>query len=98
MEQIALAPSETERISLMLEQLIHRSITLSELPYPLASFYYLGEAAHIPEVLQLRSNLAKAEADRERYYRAACRGGFGVPIIKPQGNTFRELENLRRTA
>jgi hypothetical protein len=82
----------------MLEQLIYGAISLSQLPVPLASFYYLGEATHIPEVLELRTKLAQAEADSERYYRAACRGGFGTPIIKPQGKTFRELEALRRVA
>lgn len=98
MEQVALSPGETVVISLMFEQLINRKINLSELPPPLASFYYLGEATLIPEVLTLRNNLVQAEADRERYYRAACRGGFGTPVIKPQGKTFQELETLRRIA
>lgn len=98
MEQVVLSAGETVRISLMFEQLINRKISLPELPLPLASFYYLGEAAHIPEVLQLRNTLAQAESDRERYYRAACRGGFGTPVIKPQGKTFLELENIRRIA
>ncbi len=98
MAQLVLSASETVKVSLMLEHLIHGSVGLQQLPVPLASFYYLGEATHIPEVLELRTKLTQAEADRERYYRAACRGGFGTPIIKPQGKTFQELETLRRVA
>jgi hypothetical protein len=61
MEPVGLSSSETVKVSLMLEQLIYGSISLSQLPVPLASFYYLGEATHIPEVLELRTQLAQAE-------------------------------------
>lgn len=61
MAQLVLSASETVKVSLMLEHLIHGSVGLQQLPVPLASFYYLGEATHIPEVLELRTQLAQAE-------------------------------------
>ena len=81
-----------------LDDMISGRVDLHQLPYELAAFYYLGEAAHIPEVLCLRAELSQALADRDRYYRAASRGGFGVAVLKPQGKTFAELETLRRTS
>jgi hypothetical protein len=39
--------------------------------------------------------VAQVESERDRYYRAACNGGFGNVPIKKQGRTFADLENLR---
>ena len=96
MEQVA----ETTRFYLenLLDDMIRGRVELHQVPHEIAAFYYLGEAVHIPEVLCLRAELSQALADRERYYRAASRGGFGVAVLKPQGKTFAELEALRRTA
>jgi hypothetical protein len=77
----------TEYLENVTDQLINDSVQLWELPPAVACLYYLGEASArrvlIPQLIQ-------AEADRDRYYRAASRGGFQAPI-KRQGLTYADL-------
>lgn len=81
MEQI------TQYLEKVTDELIKDEVQLWELPPAVSGLYYLGEwsARGI-----LMPQLIQAEADRDRYYRAACRGGFEVPL-KPQGLTFAQL-------
>jgi hypothetical protein len=95
-----LAPANRTRESWQcLEALILGTIELWQIDPALAGFYYYGELIGFrlasERVAKLEADLTQAEADRDRYYRAADRGGFSVPIIKHQGATFAELEALR---
>ncbi len=82
----------------VLESLIYGRVELHDVPREVAALYYLGEAAHVSGVLNLRWELEQAQADADRLYGVCARGGFGVPIIKSQGRTFAELQALRRLA
>ena len=95
MEQIA---ETQEFLECTYSKLIEGEIGLHQLPHQLAAFYYLGESSLMSEVLTLRTQLVQANNDAERYYRAAARGGFGVPTIKNQGRTYAELQKLRGAA
>lgn len=69
------------------DKLLRDEVQLWELPSAVSGLYFLGESSArgvlMPQLLQ-------AESDRDRYYRAACRGGFNAPL-KPQGLTFAQL-------
>jgi hypothetical protein len=76
----------------VLEGLIWNKIQLWELPPAVTAIYFYGESCARSD----NSEVEQLKADRDRYYRAAARGGFGVPIIKSQGMTFQELEEVRK--
>lgn len=69
------------------ESLLYGTVELHELPAPVAGIYYLGEAS-VSELLE------QLKADRDRYYRAACRGTFAPDLQRP-GRTFAELCRIR---
>ena len=82
----------TGYLEYVLDGLIWDKVQLWELPPAVTAIYYYGESCarrNDPELEQVKS-------DRDRYYRAAARGGFGVPVIKSQGLTFLELEEARK--
>lgn len=71
----------------ILDGLLDDSVQLWELPVPVSSLFYLGESCARRD---MERELAKALHDRDRYYRAACDGGFSR-YLKPQGRTYWEL-------
>jgi len=77
----------TPYLERVLNELLADSLQLWELPAAVASLYYLGESC-ARRVME--PQLAKALHDRDRYYRAACDGGFSRHV-KPQGRTYWEL-------
>jgi hypothetical protein len=74
-----------------LDLVVYGLLDLDQLPRPVAALIFFGEAlgrnSRQHEIDQL-------EADCDRYYRAACNGGFSSPL-RSQGRTFAELEALR---
>lgn len=77
----------TQYLESVTDKLLRDEVQLWELPSAVSGLYYLGESSArgvlMPQLIQ-------AEADRDRYYRAACLGGFQAPL-KPQGLTFAQL-------
>lgn len=71
----------------VLERLLTNSVQLWELPTSVTSIYYLGESCAY-QVMNVQ--LANVQAERDRYYRAACAGGF-TTYLKPQGLTYWQL-------
>ena len=69
------------------------TLPIHEAPALVQRIYWWGYwAGH-----EARSNeITQALHERDVYYRAASRGGFGTPRIKPQGKSFSELEQLRK--
>jgi len=72
--------------------LIWGTVELWQLPPCVATFYYLGEAYAARNCAE---QIRRAQADADHYYSIAARGGFGVPIIKPQGKAYWELLEIR---
>ena len=72
--------------------LIWGTVELWQLPPCVATFYYLGEAYAARNCAE---RIRQADANADRYYSIAARGGFGVPIIKPQGKASWELLEVR---
>lgn len=77
----------TKYLEEVTDGLLRDTVQLWELPSSVAGIYYLGESS-ARRILE--PQLVQAEADRDRYYLAACRGGFQSQT-KPQGLTFAEL-------
>lgn len=83
MEQVAPPQGLTPYLEYVTDGLLTDTVQLWELPRPVSELYYLGECS-------ARRELIRAQSDRDRYYRAASRGGFSNPV-KSQGLTFAEL-------
>ena len=71
----------------VLDQLLNDKVQLWELPQYVTALYYLGESCAWQIAKQ---ELAQAITERNRYYRAACAGGFGTEL-KPHGLAYWEL-------
>jgi hypothetical protein len=83
-----ICPQGTENyLEAVADSLLYGQVELYQLPSSVAALYYLGESSLI-------GYLKKAQADADRYYRAASRGTFSTPL-KPQGLTFAELCRVR---
>ncbi len=81
-----------DELDALADGLIGGTVELWQLPPCVATFYYLGEAYAARNCAE---RIRQADADADRYYSIAARGGFGVPIIKPQGKTYWELLEAR---
>jgi hypothetical protein len=87
-----LAPHVDAYLHGTLDLVMYGLLGLDQLPRSVAALVFYGEvlgrAGRQPEVDQLN-------ADCDRYYRAACSGGFSAPL-RTQGRTFAELQELRK--
>ena len=81
-----------DELDALADGLIWGTVELWQLPPCVATFCYLGEAYAARNCAE---QIRQADADADRYYSIAARGGFGVPIIKPQGKTYWELLEAR---
>jgi hypothetical protein len=73
-------------------QILTGETSLHQVPEFVSRIYWLGFwAGHESR----SSEVTQALHERDIYYRAASRGGFGAQRIKPTGKTFAELETLR---
>ena len=87
MEQVVIPEPLARALDRVLDSLIRDEAQLWELPPPLAALYYLG---HANAAASMTADLIQARADRDRYYRAAARGGFAAPV-QVTGRTYAEL-------
>jgi hypothetical protein len=71
----------------VLDGLLKDAIQLHQIPTSVASLYYLGESFGRQSMLR---KISQTTADRDRYYRAACNGGFSSPL-KPHGLNYWQL-------
>jgi hypothetical protein len=71
----------------VLDGLLADTVQLWEIPVAVSSLFYLGESCARRDI---EHDLAVALHDRDRYYRAACDGGFSRYLKRP-GRTHWEL-------
>ena len=81
-----------DELDALADGLIWGTVELWQLPPCVATFYYLGEAYAARNCAE---RIRQADANADFYYSIAARGGFGVPIIKPQGKAYWELLEAR---
>lgn len=87
-----LPPHVTSYLEGALHMVMYGLLSFDRLPLAVQALVFYGEtlgrAGRQAEIEQLN-------ADADRYYRAACNGGFSAPL-RTQGRTFAELEELRK--